>query len=253
MAWRASLLQATWNYERQQGVGWAFALAPALDRLIPDVSARTRRLAEHTAYFNTQPTLASIALGAVARLEEQRARGETQDPSLVPRVKSMLGSSLAALGDRLFWFTLRPFAACIGLILVLLDRHWGALAMWVVYNAGHQGVRWAGVGWGFAQGPAAATGPLRRRLDDAIVVLGRAGSMLVGIVLACLMVRSAGAGDGPLGPVSGGTGTQLLLAGGLALGLITAHRPRPSPAEWALGIGVVVIAIAWFAPTGRPW
>src|SRR4051794_32671580 len=29
---RSNLLQAAWNFERQQGLGWAFALAPALAR-----------------------------------------------------------------------------------------------------------------------------------------------------------------------------------------------------------------------------
>ena len=33
MALRASLLQSTWNYERQQGIGWAWALEPALARV----------------------------------------------------------------------------------------------------------------------------------------------------------------------------------------------------------------------------
>src|SRR5262249_24018216 len=54
MALRTMCLQATWNYERQQGVGWAWALAPALERLYPDAATRSERLAEHTAYFNTQ-------------------------------------------------------------------------------------------------------------------------------------------------------------------------------------------------------
>src|SRR6185503_15238299 len=75
VALRTHLLQATWNYERQQGLGWAFALAPVLKRLYPDAAERDQRLAEHTAYFNTQPTLASLALGAIANLEEQRANG----------------------------------------------------------------------------------------------------------------------------------------------------------------------------------
>ena len=66
MALRANLLQATWNFERQQGVGWAYALQPALEALYRDPAERCARLAEHTAYFNTQPTLASLALGAAA-------------------------------------------------------------------------------------------------------------------------------------------------------------------------------------------
>ena len=106
MAVRSLFLQATFNYERQQGLGWAWALQPALERLYPDPAERRERLAEHTAYFNTQPTLASLALGAVAGLEERRAAGEGPDAAAVARIKSVLGSSLAALGDRLFWFTM---------------------------------------------------------------------------------------------------------------------------------------------------
>jgi PTS system mannose-specific IID component len=32
---RTHLLQATWNYERQQGVGWAWSLQPVIERLYP--------------------------------------------------------------------------------------------------------------------------------------------------------------------------------------------------------------------------
>ena len=46
MGLRANLLQATWNFERQQGLGWAFSLAPALRRLYPEREQRLARLAE---------------------------------------------------------------------------------------------------------------------------------------------------------------------------------------------------------------
>ena len=236
MGLRATLLQATWNYERQQGIGWAYAIAPALERLYPDRTERAARLAEHTAFFNTQPTLASVALGAVARLEEERAGGQEMDPSVIPRVKAVLGSSLAALGDRLFWFTLRPFAACLGIALVLLGWRWGALAMWLVYNAVHLTVRLLGVRWGYAAGPAVASGPLRTRLETLIGVLGRSGAMVVGVTMAALMVPG-----GEPSPA----GFQLLLAGGLALGLLMAPRSRPSPTEWALLIGGVALVLGW--------
>ena len=236
MGLRASLLQATWNYERQQGIGWAYAIQPALERLYADRDERATRLAEHTAYFNTQPTLASVALGAVARLEEERSLGREVDPGTIPRVKSVLGSSLAALGDRLFWFTLRPFAACLGIALVLLGWAWGALALWLVYNGVHQTVRLLGVRWGYEAGPAVASGPLRSRLETLIGVFGRGGALIVGVIMAALMVPG---GE----PTS--AGFQLLLAGGLALGLIVAPRARPSPTEWALMIGTAALLLAW--------
>jgi len=96
---RTHLLQATWNYERQQGLGWAWSLQPVIERLYPRGQARTERLAEHTAYFNTQPTLASVALGAAAALEEQRANGDPVDPDVMARVKGVLGSALAGPVD----------------------------------------------------------------------------------------------------------------------------------------------------------
>jgi hypothetical protein len=71
---------------------------------------RRERLAEHTAYFNTQPTLASVALGAVTALEEQRAAGGRSRRATVARVKSALGAGARRDRRPLFWFTLRPFA-----------------------------------------------------------------------------------------------------------------------------------------------
>lgn len=237
MALRASLLQSTWNYERQQGIGWAWALEPALVRLYPDPAVRRERLAEHTAYFNTQPTLASLALGAVAGLEERRAAGEGLDAEAIARVKGVLGSSLAALGDRLFWFTLRPLAALIGVWLALDGKGWGALAMWLCYNLLHLGVRFAGVRWGYRVGPGALSGGLRARMEGGTRALATLGAMVTGGVLAWLVAPS---GTGPTMVF------EAALGAGLGLGLLGALRPRPTPSEWALGIGVLCLVAQWF-------
>jgi len=236
MAVRASLLQATWNYERQQGLGWAWSLMPALDRVLPDRADRAARLAEHTAYFNTQPTLASVALGVVAGLEEQRAQGGPVDADQVARVKGVLGSALAALGDRLFWFTLRPFAACVGLLLAVRGSWVGALAMWLVYNLVHLGMRWRGVGWGYRSGPAVLAEGLRPALERLIERIATLGSLLVGVLMALLLV--------PHGEPREIT-FQILLIAGLMLGLLTATRARPTPSQWALGLGVMAVVSAW--------
>ncbi len=236
MALRAALLQATWNYERQQGLGWAWALKPALDRFYPDAERRRARLTEHTAYFNTQPTLASLALGVVAGLEERRAQGEMVDAAAVARVKSALGSSLAALGDRLFWLTLRPVAACVGLVFALNGRWFAALAMWACYNWIHLGLRFAGVDWGYREGPDVLGTRLRSRLEELVRGLGALGAALVGLIVATVLVP----GGEPRPMVF-----QAALAAGLVLGMLTAQRARPSPTEWALGIGALCIVAGW--------
>ncbi len=238
MALRANLLQATWNFERQQGVGWAYALQPALDAIYRDPETRRERLAEHTAYFNTQPTLASLALGAAARLEAERAAGAGPDAGGMARVKAALGSTLAALGDRLFWFSLRPFAAALGVLVALArpEAPWGALVLWGVYASIHLAVRFLGVRWGYAGGPAVLGGPLRARLEGLVTVLAYGGCVVLGVLVAYGL-----APGGEMRPIA----VQSTLAGGLGLGLVSAQRARPSPTQWALGLGALVILAAW--------
>jgi mannose PTS system EIID component len=238
MALRASALQATWNYERQQGLGWAFSLQPALERLYRDPTERLDRIAEHTAYFNTQPTLASVALGAVARLEERRAAGEPLGGESIGRIKAVLGSSLAAYGDRLFWFSLRPFVALLGVLLVAagLPPVVGALALWLCYNLVHQSIRVLGIRWGYARGPEVLDAALRKRLESLIQWLAGSGAVVTGALVAMEL-----APDGVPRPLS----QQILFAAGLALGLAGARLSRPSPTEWALVAGFACVMAAW--------
>ena len=236
MGLRASLLQATWNYERQQGLGWAFSLEPALKRLIADPKTRAERLVEHTAYFNTQPTLASVALGAIAGLEEQRAAGAPVDADAMARIKGVLGSSLAAIGDRLFWLTLRPWAAVVGVMVALIAGWRGAVAMWACYNLVHLGLRWRGVGWGYAQGPQVLDDRLRAGFERLVQRLAVSGAALTGVLVAMLLVP----GGDPHNPTF-----QVLLMAGLMLGLLTTTRARPTPTQWALGFGALTLLAAW--------
>lgn len=238
---RLNLLQATWNFERQQGLGWAFAIAPALRVLIPDRAERCARLADETAYFNTQPTLASLAAGAVVALAERRATGYGPDDATLARVKAVLGSSLAALGDRLFWFTLRPLAAVTGVLLVLSrpESPAGAIVLWAMYAGVHLFVRFAGVGWGYAAGPAVMGEALRRRFEALVVALCWLGCMVLGVATAFAL--SPGGTPRPLPQ-------QAALVAGLGLGLLSARRARPSPTQWALGLGLLCVLAAWSRP-----
>jgi PTS system mannose-specific IID component len=237
MAWRSTLLQATWNYERQQGLGWAWSLGPALERVYPDEALRRARLVEHTAYFNTQPTMASLVLGAVAGMEEERAETGAPDAAAVARIKNVLGSTLAALGDRLFWFSLRPFAACLGILGALTGGWPGAAALWLCYNVVHQTVRFMGVGWGYRAGPGVLGESTRGRFQALIRWFSAAGAALVGAVAAMFLVPR-----GDPAPLV----FQAALAAGLTLGLIAARRSRPSPTEYGLGLCILCVIAVWF-------
>jgi len=70
---RTFLLQAVWNFERMQNVGWAWCMLPVLNRLYPDPKERAQAAKRHLEYFNTHPYLAGVILGCAARVEENRS------------------------------------------------------------------------------------------------------------------------------------------------------------------------------------
>ena len=123
-----------------QSLGFAYAIEPVLRKLYPDKSEYESRLRLHMEYFNTQPYLASFILGAVARLEEDRATGRTKDPD-IKGLKESLAAPLGALGDSFFWGALKPVAAVMAAALLLTGSWWAPILYLVVYNMWHLGIR----------------------------------------------------------------------------------------------------------------
>ena len=111
------------------------------------------------------------------------------------------------------------------------------MVLWVCYNALHQGIRLEGVRWGYALGPEVLGDAQRRRWMKVIDGLAWAGTILVALLVAELLVPR-----GEPRPL----GFQALLATGLGLGVLAAQRPRPSPTEWGLLVGAASWALTWF-------
>jgi mannose/fructose/N-acetylgalactosamine-specific phosphotransferase system component IID len=120
MTYCSFYLQVLFAPERQQGPGFALALLPAIKRLHADAGERGRALARHMGFFGTHPVLSGYVLGLVARLEERRAQGAPIDDAQIEMAKRSLASPLAALGDPLFWVTLRPLAGLVGILGLML-------------------------------------------------------------------------------------------------------------------------------------
>jgi PTS system mannose-specific IID component len=192
---RSIHLQALLTPERMQGPGFAFALLPALRRLYPDREALAAAMTRHMAYFATHPVLAGFAIGAAARLEERRAAGEPGRDEEIDERKRALASPLAALGDPLFWLTLRPLAGLVGVLaMVALEPPVAnepdlrvlacPLLTLLTYNAVALPFRIAGVARGYAD--ADRPGVLVRSLHLAEWrgVLERAGAVAFGALIA---------------------------------------------------------------------
>ena len=231
---RLFLLQALWNYERMQGIGLAYALVPVVRRLEPDDAAAARSLAPQTAYFNTHPVMASVAVGVVAQQFERRARGAgALDDAGLARVRQAIGASLAAAGDPLFWFSVRPLVAVAGVYAWREDRTWlGAVTLFAGYNLIAVGFRYRGLLEGYRRG-LAYVAQLPARLGRLTEVVRALGVVLCALLCATILVPSGGGSPrhvlgGLAGIVSGA-----LLFGGARLG----------PGEW--GLVLVLGALAW--------
>lgn len=181
---RCLSVQGSWNYRTLIGTGFAFALLPILRRAyVDDEEAFDGSVGRHSGLFNAHPYLASMAVGAVARLEM-----EGEDPMVIERFKMALRGPLGALGDRLIWARWLPVTAMFGIIAWILGAPplAAVLTFLVPYNMGHLAVRI----WGFRTGLRAGRDVgARLRVADLGRVAGKLGflaSGLVGVFLGAL-------------------------------------------------------------------
>lgn len=181
---RSFLLQASWNFDRLQNLGFLYQLLPGLRRL------HGRRLPaalleRYSIYFNTHPYLAPWVVGTVLRLEADRLDGEA--PAVDgPAFQQMVMAPYAAMGDALFWGAVRPLAAVIGLLLAIQGMLLAPLILLLVYNLPHLLFRCGGLLVGYRQGLASVETLQRLRLPDVAIRLKEGTIILLGVLCALL-------------------------------------------------------------------
>lgn len=222
-AWlRSFSIHGTWNHRILLGAGLAYALLPVLRRVhAGDPVAMREALERHLRTFNAHPYLASAAVGALARLESERA-----DAATLERFRDALGGPLGSLGDRLVWAAWRPFCVLAAAIAYLagLPPFWSVIGFLAVYNAGHVALR----GWGFLKGWNAGRGLGRELrmapLEVGVRILKPLNVVLVGAATAAVALAAAPGSSGAVPAVA-------LLAAGIVAGHVwpTAGR-RLAPA-----------------------
>lgn len=164
-------LQLGWNYERMQGLGYAYVIAPALKKLYGnDNEAMRRALEMHLAYFNTTPGMSHLIVGADMAIEEEMG---IESEEVVRGLKTGLMGPFAGVGDTLFIaiyraivFSIAAYMALDGNALGLLIPIVGVMA--VMY------VRYKFTYLGYKQGQKIATefGNKIQSLTDGASILG---------------------------------------------------------------------------------
>lgn len=144
-------LQWGWNYEKMQGLGYAWVIMPVLKRLYAnDPEKMKRALKMHLGYFNSSQQMSHLIVGADMALEEELG---IESEEVVVGLKTGLMGPFAGVGDTLFIaiyravvFSIAAYIALqgnpIGLIVPLLACA-AVLALrykftWIGYNSGQK-------------------------------------------------------------------------------------------------------------------
>jgi len=113
-------MQAVWNFRSLISIGFSICFLPVINKLCDTPEEKRQFLKRHLKFFNAHPYFASYALGVSIRLEEMKAEGEKQIPETIDRLKDLLISPLGAVGDRLFWATIKPAVLLTGMLGIFL-------------------------------------------------------------------------------------------------------------------------------------
>ena len=149
---RSFFLQGSWNYERMQNGGWAFAMIPAIKKLYKTKEERAAALERHLEFFNTHPYVASPIIGVTLALEEERANGAPIDDVTIQGVKVGMMGPLAGIGDPVFWFTVKPILGALAPSLAMTGNVLGPLIYFFAWNAIRMSFMWYTQEFGYKAG-----------------------------------------------------------------------------------------------------
>lgn len=219
--WRTLALQASFNRIGMQRTGWWVGHAPWLRR--QEEPARREWFRRQRAFFNTNPYLAPVLLGARCRIEEDNSA------ELADRVEATMQRTLGSLGDALSWRAVRPFwflgTALAGFALGPV----AVLVSWMIFGAAVLIIHRVGLVWGYHHGldvvdrlvelPLYAIANAGRRVGAVL-----AGAVAVGILALTITVSTSA--------------TTLIAAAVAVVAGVVVARFRRGP-EWALLIAFV--------------
>lgn len=119
-----------WNYEKMQGLGFSYAMMPALRKIYKDDKEGMKKAVKNNMqFFNTNATTGSCIVGAAVALEEQGP----QASEAVTAIKTGLMGPLAGVGDTLFTVLPNTVIGSIAAYMALEGNPIG-IFLWIAFN-----------------------------------------------------------------------------------------------------------------------
>ncbi|WP_250815107.1 PTS system mannose/fructose/sorbose family transporter subunit IID [Clostridium swellfunianum] len=122
--------QTAWNYEKMQGLGYCYAMLPALRKIYKDEDELNEAVKNHLQFFNCNIITGQFILGANLAIEES---GGAKSKDAVASIKTGLMGPLAGIGDTIFGVTWNTVFGSIAAYMALQGSAIGCY-IWIIAN-----------------------------------------------------------------------------------------------------------------------
>lgn len=175
--WRSCMLDSSWNYERQQNMGYSFAITPVINKLYDQGSEKQKAAyARSLDFMAITPQLSTLLMGIDAAMSEEDASNPDFDGSTIASVKTSLMGPLAGIGDSLIASTLRIIGTGIAIGFSQQGSILGPILLLLIFNIPGFLIRWFGLKFGYKYGQAfitdAATSGVMEKVTYAAAIVG---------------------------------------------------------------------------------
>jgi PTS system mannose-specific IID component len=238
---RSLAVQASWNFEKLQNLGFFLLVCPALEERYSGSGKLGEALKRHLDFFNTHPYFAGLVAGAVVREEG----GDLDQGRFLEDLKRSLMSTMASIGDGFFWAALKPFAILAAIVPALFGAWWSPLVLLAVYNVPHLSLRWWGIGAGLEEGCRVIESVQRLPFSRLVPLLSLLAAALAGLAAGVASVHPNWA------PLPGRKLSSLVCAVVVFTGgVFLSGRRAPSKRVLAGAAGVLLLGAAFVEATG---
>lgn len=120
-----------YNFETQQAPSVAFSMRKALRKIYKDDKEYIEAMDNHYKYFNANPLMANVILGATLAMEENEG---IKANNAVQSLKTSLMGPFSGVGDSIFWILIPTIMGSIAGYMAVQGNATGAV-IWMILQA----------------------------------------------------------------------------------------------------------------------
>lgn len=137
-----------WNYERMQGLPYCYTMIPALKKWYKDEEELKKSLKMHLQFYNTEPDMSHLIIGADLAIEEEQG---IEGKDAVSAIKTGLMGPFAGVGDTIFGVISGTIFGSIAAYMAMEGNSLG-IWIWLIWLVARWFFRWWFINLGYKQG-----------------------------------------------------------------------------------------------------